>query len=147
MKRREFLKTAAGGAALLPLLASAAVGFAQPAGNNKPANKPASAAPAGKTAPAGNAQPQTDQQEQQVFGQLAKAWTDSGLVPLEMPHQTVIMDDFNHAADAAGKYELIQNPGGQIAGMLSGLRSSAEITRDLAEGAAAVIRNLQKLVG
>jgi len=56
------------------LLAWAAVGFAQPAGNNKPA----SAAPAGKTAPAGNAQPQTAQQkqEQQVFGQLAKAWTD-----------------------------------------------------------------------
>lgn len=80
------------------------------------------------------------------YNEVAKAWTDSGLVPLPMPHQTVIMDDFNHAAEAAGRYELIQNPGGQIAGMLSGLRSSAEITRDLAEGAAAVIRDVQKFV-
>jgi hypothetical protein len=55
------------------MLAAAGVGFAAP-----PALRSLGEAGAGKNAPAGNAQPQTAQQkqEQQVFGQLAKAWTD-----------------------------------------------------------------------
>jgi tetratricopeptide (TPR) repeat protein len=50
---------------------TAAIGFAQPAGN-----KPANANPAGRK-PADNTQPMSPQQkqEQQIFGQLAKAWS------------------------------------------------------------------------
>lgn len=79
--------------------------------------------------------------------EVAKAWKESGLEPLPMPYQTVIMDDFNHAAEVAGVYQVIQNPGGQITGLLHGLRSSAEITRELAEGAAQVLRATARYAG
>ena len=74
--------------------------------------------------------------------EVAKAWAESGLTPLPMPYQTVIMDDFNWAAEVAGQHHLIQNPGGQITGLLRERRSSADIVRDLAEGAAQVIEGI-----
>jgi len=63
-------------AAAAVLLAWAAVGLAQPAGK-KPASATPTGSPAGKSAPADNAQPQTPQQkqEQQILGQLTKAWS------------------------------------------------------------------------
>jgi nitronate monooxygenase len=78
------------------------------------------------------------------YNEVARTWADSGLEPLPMPYQTVIMDDFNHAAELAGRYELIQNPGGQIVGLLEERRSAADITRTLAADAAKVIAGIQQ---
>lgn len=81
-----------------------------------------------------------------VQNEVTRAWLASGLEPLPMPHQTVLMDDFTHAAEAAGQYGLINNPAGQIAGMLSEYEPAAEIARRLADEAAAVIESLRAFV-
>ncbi len=63
------------------------------------------------------------------------AWDDAGLDPLPMPYQKILMDDFNAAAAAAGRYDLHSNPSGQVAGMIDQTRPAAEIFADLVEGA------------
>ena len=73
---------------------------------------------------------------------VLQAWSESGLDPLPMPHQMVLMEDFVHAAQLAGRQELINNPGGQVVGLLSETRPAAEIVRSMAEQAAAVIAGL-----
>lgn len=78
-----------------------------------------------------------------VQNEITKAWAESGLRPLEMPLQTVIMDDFTYAAEHSGHAELIQNPAGQIAGMLAEHEPAAVILRRMVEGAAAVVDSLQ----
>jgi len=72
--------------------------------------------------------------------EVIKAWDDSGLKALPMPLQGVLMDDIVSAADAAGRAELINNPAGQIAGMLNRKRPAKEIllsmVREAEEGIA-----------
>jgi NAD(P)H-dependent flavin oxidoreductase YrpB (nitropropane dioxygenase family) len=58
---------------------------------------------------------------------VIKAWDESGLRSLPMPLQGVLMDDLIAAAETAGRYELINNPAGQIAGMLTRKRPAREI--------------------
>jgi NAD(P)H-dependent flavin oxidoreductase YrpB (nitropropane dioxygenase family) len=50
--------------------------------------------------------------------EVIRAWQASGLDPLPMPHQRILMDDFAEAARAAGRFDLVSNPAGQIAGLL-----------------------------
>lgn len=59
--------------------------------------------------------------------EVIKAWDESGLKTLPMPLQGVLMDDFIAAAEAADRAELINNPAGQIAGMLKRKRPAKEI--------------------
>ena len=59
--------------------------------------------------------------------EVITAWDESGLNPLPMPLQVVLMDDFIAAAEAAGRFELINNPAGQIAGMLKQKRPAKDI--------------------
>ena len=63
-----------------------------------------------------------------------------------MPLQTVIMDDLTYAAEQAGRYEVINNPAGQVAGMLSRVEPAAVIVRRMADQAAEVIERLQAFV-
>jgi nitronate monooxygenase len=58
-------------------------------------------------------------------------WAASGLDLLPMPHQHVLMDDFVEAAQAAGRWELINNPAGQVAANLTEHRPAAQIVADL----------------
>jgi NAD(P)H-dependent flavin oxidoreductase YrpB (nitropropane dioxygenase family) len=62
------------------------------------------------------------------------AWSDSGLDPLPTPYQWVLMDDFVHAAEAADRQELVNNPAGQGAGMLHQSKLAREIVAELAQG-------------
>ena len=64
------------------------------------------------------------------------------LDPLPMPLQGVLMDDFIAAADAAGRAELINNPVGQIAGMLNRRRPAKEILMSMVEEAEGVLDRL-----
>ena len=73
------------------------------------------------------------------------AWERSGLDPLPMPLQGLLMDDFTAAAEAAGRRDLINNPSGQIGGMLTHRRSAREIVREMVEGAGAVLNRLDAL--
>jgi hypothetical protein len=59
-----------------------------------------------------------------------------------MPLQGVLMDDFIAAADAAGRAELIDNPVGQIAGMLNRRRLAKEILLSMLQEAEGVLDRL-----
>jgi len=73
---------------------------------------------------------------------VIKAWDESGLNPLPMPLQGVLMDDFIAAADAANRADLINNPVGQIGGMLKRRRPAREILLSMVEEADAVLDRL-----
>lgn len=72
--------------------------------------------------------------------EVHKIWASAGIDPLPMPHQKVLMEDFLDAARAAGKLEYVANPGGQIAGMLKGVRPAAQIVEEIMAQAEQVIR-------
>lgn len=78
-----------------------------------------------------------------IANEVTKAWSERGLDPLPMPYQTVLMDDFTHAAEVDGQYHLINLPVGQIAGMLHEYETSARIARRLATEAVNVIEGLR----
>ena len=75
------------------------------------------------------------------------AWESSGLEPLPMPLQQVLMEDFSSAAMAGGRYDLVNSPAGQIGGMHTELKPAARILREMVEGAAAIIAGQQDFLG
>jgi NAD(P)H-dependent flavin oxidoreductase YrpB (nitropropane dioxygenase family) len=76
---------------------------------------------------------------------VIRAWEGSGLSPLPMPLQGVLMGDFVAAAEAAGRYDLINNPAGQISGMLKKKRPAREIMLSMVREAEAVLDRLGSL--
>lgn len=73
------------------------------------------------------------------------AWEASGLKALPMPLQGVLLDDLIAAADAAGRPELINNPVGQIGGMLTRRRPARDILLSMVEEAEQVIGRLDAM--
>lgn len=73
------------------------------------------------------------------------AWERSGLSPLPMPLQGVLMDDFVSAAEMAGRPDLINNPAGQIAGLLTQRRPARDIVNTIVEEAANVLDRMSAL--
>ena len=71
------------------------------------------------------------------------AWESSGLDPLPMPLQLVMMDSFVKAAEQAGRFDLVNNPAGQIGGILKERKPAGQIVTELVEGAMDVLRELQ----
>lgn len=78
---------------------------------------------------------------------VIKAWDESGLKALPMPLQGVLMDDLVYAADAAGRAELINNPAGQIAGMLKRKRPAKDILLSMVKEAESGIERLAAMRG
>ncbi len=76
---------------------------------------------------------------------VIQAWETSGLSPLPMPLQVVLMDDFIAAADAAGRSDLINNPVGQIGGMLKRRRPAREIMMSMVREAEGVLDRLESV--
>jgi NAD(P)H-dependent flavin oxidoreductase YrpB (nitropropane dioxygenase family) len=74
------------------------------------------------------------------------SWEHSGLDPLPMPFQKVLMDDFNEAARQAGRFDLHSNPAGQIGGMLRERKPAAQIMAELVEGTVKVLQGLPQTV-
>lgn len=62
----------------------------------------------------------TGKPSRMFVNKVIKEWGASGLNPLPMPHQRIMMDDFSAAARAAGRFDLVSNPAGQVAGILAG---------------------------
>jgi NAD(P)H-dependent flavin oxidoreductase YrpB (nitropropane dioxygenase family) len=77
--------------------------------------------------------------------EVIKAWDESGLKALPMPLQGVLMDDLVNAADAAGRAELINNPAGQISGMLHRKRPAKEILMSMVEEAEKTIERISSM--
>ena len=71
-------------------------------------------------------------------------WGASGVEPLPMPLQWVLMDDFVAAAEAAEKAELINNPCGQAAGMLREVKPARRIVDEMVSGALEVYRRQER---
>ena len=71
------------------------------------------------------------------------AWDRSGLDPLPMPLQGILMQDFVEAAEKAGRFDLTNNPAGQTAGMVNERKPAAQIMEDLVHEAVDVLEGLQ----
>ncbi len=80
-----------------------------------------------------------------VRNEVIKAWEESNLKPLPMPLQGVLMGDFVAAAEAAERWELTNNPAGQIGGMLTKRRPAAEIFNSMVDEAVRVLEGLETL--
>ncbi|MFN8533162.1 MAG: nitronate monooxygenase [Dehalococcoidia bacterium] len=80
-----------------------------------------------------------------VRNDVIAAWETSGLEPLPMPLQWILMDDFVAAAEAAGRIDLINSPAGQIGGMLTERRPAAAIVQSMVDEAVAVVGRLERL--
>ena len=74
---------------------------------------------------------------------IIDAWDRSGLDPMPMPLQGVLMDEFMSAAEQVGRYDLINNPAGQIGGMLKERKPAAQIMDELVREAVEALRGLQ----
>lgn len=71
--------------------------------------------------------------------EIIERWDERKLAPLPMPLQGALMEPFVSAAEAAGRYDLVNNPSGQIAGMLDETKPARQIVGELVEGAAGTI--------
>jgi NAD(P)H-dependent flavin oxidoreductase YrpB (nitropropane dioxygenase family) len=71
--------------------------------------------------------------------EVHQLWAATGLEPLPMPHQKVLMDDFLDAARRAGCLEPVSNPCGQAAGFLQTVKPAAQILEELVHGAEAAL--------
>jgi NAD(P)H-dependent flavin oxidoreductase YrpB (nitropropane dioxygenase family) len=84
----------------------------------------------------------TGKTARQLMNETVRAWLASGLEPLPTPYQWVLMDDFVAAAEAAGRFELVNLPAGQGAGMLTERKPARRIVDELVAG---TIRELGRL--
>jgi nitronate monooxygenase len=75
---------------------------------------------------------------------IKEAWDKSGLVPLPMPLQSVLMKPLIDAAVGAGRWELVLNPAGQVAGVITERRPAREILERIVSQAGEVLERLPK---
>lgn len=75
---------------------------------------------------------------------IKDAWDKSGLTPLPMPLQTVLMKPLIDAAVAAGRWDLVANHAGQIAGGLTARRPAREILERVVFQATELLERLPK---
>jgi len=70
---------------------------------------------------------------------VVRAWQASGLKPLPGRLQRVLMEDFDAAAQAAGRYDLLSNPAGQGAGIIHAVKPAGAIISEMVEVANKVL--------
>lgn len=78
---------------------------------------------------------------------LIEEWANSGLEILPMPFQHVLMDDLVEAAQLAGRWDLVNNPAGQIAANLQKIRPAQEIVAEIIAEAEQVISGMCNVDG
>jgi NAD(P)H-dependent flavin oxidoreductase YrpB (nitropropane dioxygenase family) len=74
-----------------------------------------------------------------IQNELIKRWDEAGLQALPMPLQTFLMAELTAGVIAEKKTDYISGPGGQVAGMISGIRSARDVLEDIVAGAIAVL--------
>ena len=77
---------------------------------------------------------------------VSTRWEESGLEALPMPLQGVLMADFVEAAKLANRWDLVNNPAGQVAGRLNRIRPAGQIFEEMVHGAVEAIQKLQHSV-
>jgi NAD(P)H-dependent flavin oxidoreductase YrpB (nitropropane dioxygenase family) len=71
---------------------------------------------------------------------------DSGLDAMPTPYQGNAMDEIRRAAEAADRVDVLQVPGGQVAGMLSEAKSARparEIVESMVQEAAQILNDMR----
>jgi len=71
------------------------------------------------------------------------AWEKSGLLPLPMTYETVLLNQLVASAAKHNKPEYIYNPAGQIVNILKERKPARQIVEEMVEQAADVMRRLQ----
>jgi len=77
---------------------------------------------------------------------VIQAWMNSGLEAMPTPYQGNAMDEIRRAAEAADRVEVLQVPGGQVAGMLTeekNARPAKEIVERMVQEAAEILNNIR----
>jgi NAD(P)H-dependent flavin oxidoreductase YrpB (nitropropane dioxygenase family) len=77
---------------------------------------------------------------------IKDAWARSGLEPLPFPIQRLIQEPLLRAARKAGRWDLVPNLAGQVAGMLTERRPARQILHEMVDEAADAIAAMQRLV-
>jgi NAD(P)H-dependent flavin oxidoreductase YrpB (nitropropane dioxygenase family) len=75
---------------------------------------------------------------------IKDAWAASGLEPLPFPIQRLIQEPLLRAARKAGRWDLVPNLAGQVAGMITDRRPAREILLEMVDEAAATIGSMQR---
>lgn len=83
-------------------------------------------------------------QQRSYHNVVKDAWARSGLPALEMPLQGIVQEPLTQAARAAGRWDLIGNPSGQISGMLTERLPAKKILMDMVSEAEDTIGFLQR---
>ena len=89
----------------------------------------------------------TGKQQRGYWNLVKTAWEKSGLKPLPMPLQGVLMSCLNRAAQQADRWDLIRNPSGQIGGMITEILLARDILMNLVNEAEETIEMLQYNLG
>jgi nitronate monooxygenase len=71
-----------------------------------------------------------------ITNPLIEAWDASGLQPLPMGLQGILVADLMYSLRKGGRQDLLMNAAGQVSGLLSRSRPAAEILHDMVAGAA-----------
>jgi NAD(P)H-dependent flavin oxidoreductase YrpB (nitropropane dioxygenase family) len=77
---------------------------------------------------------------------VIKAWIHSGLDAMPTPYQGNAMDEIRRAAEAANRVDVLQVPGGQVAGMLSAEKSARpakEIVDRMVDEASQILNDIR----
>jgi NAD(P)H-dependent flavin oxidoreductase YrpB (nitropropane dioxygenase family) len=66
-----------------------------------------------------------------ITNPLIEAWEASGLQPLPMGLQGILIGDLVYSLRKAGREDLLMNAAGQASGLLNTVRPAAEILNDM----------------
>ncbi len=79
--------------------------------------------------------------------EVKRRWDTSGLQPLPMPLMSIVNEPVSVAARQSGRFELISNSAGQIAGMVTERRPAKDILMSMVEEAEETIGQMQANIG
>ena len=65
--------------------------------------------------------------------EILEKWNSQNLPTLPMPLQFVLFDDFVWSAEQSKKYELMNNPAGQISGMINEVKNAKDIVKEMVQ--------------
>ncbi len=78
--------------------------------------------------------------------EVIERWEASGLDALPMPLQGVLIGDFVEAAKLANRWDLVNNPAGQVAGRLHEIKPARQVEEDMIQEAVEVLQELQNSI-
>jgi NAD(P)H-dependent flavin oxidoreductase YrpB (nitropropane dioxygenase family) len=78
---------------------------------------------------------------------VKEAWEKSGLQPLPMPLQGILMEPLNAAAKQAARWDVDAASGGQVGGMLTKRRPARDILLEMVNDAEETIAGMKRFLG